>query len=314
MRGLFFFLVMSGLTINTSVFGQLSIDTKHYSKEGKEVSKEQSFYYEMRKKELSDGDTVVTYYSTSNKLRSLSIVSSSGTPNGSFAYYYENGQLKSKGIMKFGNPAGTIISYYPSGKTQAIESFDPETSKSLLINYYDSVGNQIVNNGAGNCGCNFDSYSWFSFSESGKVVDGLRDSVWTGYDPSRKQKFLELYRHGTLESGESYDSIGNKYTYLTVEDPALPENGLVSVYEFIGKKLKYPTYARRRGIQGKVFIEFIVNKDGSISDVKCLKGIGGGCDEEAVRVINLIPDWNAGKLRGMPAKQRMILPITFKLG
>ena len=62
------------------------------------------------------------------------------------------------------------------------------------------------------------------------------------------------------------------------------------------------------------FVQFVVDKDGSITDVKAVKGIGAGCDEEAVRVIKTSPKWSPGKQRGRAVKVRMILPITFKLG
>jgi protein TonB len=68
------------------------------------------------------------------------------------------------------------------------------------------------------------------------------------------------------------------------------------------------------GTEGKVFVQFVINKDGSISDVVAIKGIGAGCDEEAVRIIQSSPQWTPGKQRGKPVKQRMVLPITFKLG
>ena len=68
------------------------------------------------------------------------------------------------------------------------------------------------------------------------------------------------------------------------------------------------------GIEGRVFVEFVIGKDGSLSDVRAVKGIGGGCDEEAVRIIQSAPAWNPGKQRGKPVKQRYTLPIVFKLG
>ncbi len=102
--------------------------------------------------------------------------------------------------------------------------------------------------------------------------------------------------------------------FTIVEDQPQPKGGMAAFYEYIGKKLKYPAQARRMGIEGKVFVEFVVDKDGTITDVKAIKGIGAGCDEEAIRVIQSSPKWNAGKQRGRPVKVRMILPITFKLG
>jgi len=102
--------------------------------------------------------------------------------------------------------------------------------------------------------------------------------------------------------------------FTIVEDQPTPKGGMAAFYEYVGKKLKYPAQARRMGIEGKVFVEFVVDKDGSITDVKAIKGIGAGCDEEATRVIQNAPKWNPGKQRGRPVKVRMILPITFKLG
>ncbi len=102
--------------------------------------------------------------------------------------------------------------------------------------------------------------------------------------------------------------------FTIVEDQPEPRGGMAAFYEYVSKNLKYPAQARRMGIEGKVFVEFIVDKDGSITNVKAIKGIGAGCDEEATRVIAKAPKWKPGKQRGRPVKVRMILPITFKLG
>jgi periplasmic protein TonB len=102
--------------------------------------------------------------------------------------------------------------------------------------------------------------------------------------------------------------------FTIVEESAAPKGGIGAFYKYVQDKMKYPPQARRMGIDGKVFVEFVVNKDGSISDVRAVKGIGAGCDEEAVRVVQSAPSWTPGKQRGKPVKQRMVLPITFKLG
>jgi protein TonB len=102
--------------------------------------------------------------------------------------------------------------------------------------------------------------------------------------------------------------------FTIVEESAAPKGGMGAFYKYVQEKMKYPPQARRMGIDGKVFVEFVINKDGSISDVKAVKGIGAGCDEEAVRVVQGAAAWTPGKQRGKPVKQRMVLPITFKLG
>lgn len=102
--------------------------------------------------------------------------------------------------------------------------------------------------------------------------------------------------------------------FTVVEESATPKGGMQAFYKFVGEKIKYPAQARRMGIEGRVFVEFVINKDGSLSDVRSIKGIGAGCDEEAVRIVQSAPSWNPGKQRGKAVKQRYTLPIIFKLG
>ena len=102
--------------------------------------------------------------------------------------------------------------------------------------------------------------------------------------------------------------------FTVVEEQPDPEGGMPAFYQYIANNLKYPKEAREAGIEGKIFIEFIIDKDGKITDVRAIKGIGYGCDEEAVRVIEAAPAWNPGKHRGRNVKVSMVLPITFKLG
>ncbi len=102
--------------------------------------------------------------------------------------------------------------------------------------------------------------------------------------------------------------------FSVVEESAAPKGGYPAFYKFVGDKIKYPAQARRMGVEGKVFVEFVVNRDGSIVDVKAIKGIGAGCDEEAVRIVQSAPAWTPGKQRGKPVRQKMVIPITFKLG
>jgi periplasmic protein TonB len=102
--------------------------------------------------------------------------------------------------------------------------------------------------------------------------------------------------------------------FTIVEDQPTPQGGMQAFYKYVGKNLKYPSQARRMGIEGRVFVQFIVDKDGSLNDVQVIKGIGAGCDDEAVRILKAAPKWKPGKQRGRPVRVRMVLPIQFKLG
>lgn len=101
--------------------------------------------------------------------------------------------------------------------------------------------------------------------------------------------------------------------FIVVEKPATPKGGVTAFYKDISERIIYPGSARRMNVEGKVFVEFIVDKDGTITNVTVVKGIGAGCDEEAVRVVSEAPAWNPAQQRGRAVKQRMVLPITFKL-
>ncbi len=96
------------------------------------------------------------------------------------------------------------------------------------------------------------------------------------------------------------------------EQPGYP-GGEEARIAFLQTNIKYPEEAKELGIQGKVFVTFVVEVDGSITDVRVLRGIGGGCDEEAIRVIKSMPKWVPGKQRGVPVRVQFNLPIKFTL-
>ncbi len=101
--------------------------------------------------------------------------------------------------------------------------------------------------------------------------------------------------------------------YQIVEQmPAFP-GGEEKLLEFLSKNIEYPEEARKAEIQGRVFVGFVVEKDGSVGDVKVLRGIGGGCDEEAVRVVKSMPKWKPGMHKGEPVRVSYQIPIHFKL-
>jgi protein TonB len=104
---------------------------------------------------------------------------------------------------------------------------------------------------------------------------------------------------------------GKVFTYVE-EMPAFP-GGEGAMYDYLRSKIKYPPMARENNITGKVYINFVVDKDGQIKDVKVLRGIGFGCDEEAVRVIKAMPSWKPGKQNGRSVSVSYNMPINFTL-
>lgn len=98
------------------------------------------------------------------------------------------------------------------------------------------------------------------------------------------------------------------------KQPEFP-GGTDSMFAFIQRNIRYPEEAKMSGIEGRVFVTFVVEKDGQVSDAKILRDIGGGCGEEAIRVVNIMPKWLPGSLRigGEPARMQFNLPVMFKL-
>ena len=94
--------------------------------------------------------------------------------------------------------------------------------------------------------------------------------------------------------------------------PEFP-GGMEKFMEFLSGNIKYPETAKDKNISGRVFIQFVIEKDGAVSNVKVMKGIGGGCDEEAVRVVKSMPKWKPGMQDGKPVRVNYTLPILFKL-
>jgi len=89
--------------------------------------------------------------------------------------------------------------------------------------------------------------------------------------------------------------------------------GKEAMYQYLAENLDYPILAINNKIEGRVIIQFIINKDGSVTDVKSVKGIGSGCDMEAVSVVKSMPNWAPGKQNGIPVNVRMNIPVYFKL-
>jgi len=112
---------------------------------------------------------------------------------------------------------------------------------------------------------------------------------------------------------EEEEDVEEQQIFMVVENaPAFP-GGDESRMKFLVENIKYPQMARESGIQGTVYVTFVVERSGAVTDVKILRGIGGGCDEEAIRVVQSMPKWEPGKQRGKPVRVQFNMPIKFTL-
>jgi len=112
---------------------------------------------------------------------------------------------------------------------------------------------------------------------------------------------------------EATEEVVEEEIFTIVEKmPEFP-GGIEALFSYLGKNIEYPDLAKDAKIEGKVYITFVVNSNGGIDNVMVLRGIGGGCDEEAVRVVKSMPTWIPGKQRGKAVKVQYNLPINFIL-
>ena len=138
---------------------------------------------------------------------------------------------------------------------------------------------------------------------------------------------VEIEDEIEIDAEADMDTEVEEYIPVAMEDDEVEEAEIFTVVEsmpkftggdgamnkYLRKNIEYPQMARESGIHGRVFVTFVVETDGRVTDIKILRGIGGGCDEEAVRVVKNMPKWIPGKQRGKPVRVQFNLPIKFTL-
>lgn len=138
-----------------------------------------------------------------------------------------------------------------------------------------------------------------NIDEELEILDAEDDS-----ENAPVQDVTDFGEYGDEDTGEAE-------VFVVVEDtPSFPGG---NVQKWISKNVKYPVLAMENGIQGKVYIQFVIEKDGSITDVKVVRGVDASLDKEAVRVVKAMPKWKPGKQRGKPVRVSYTLPINFQL-
>lgn len=138
----------------------------------------------------------------------------------------------------------------------------------------------------------------------------------------------EIEETAMVSTEETGQAVEIKYVAPTVEEeepeeqtifevveqmPEFPNGGMAGLMQFLSKNIKYPTIAQENGTQGRVTVQFVVNRDGSIVDAKVLRGVDPYLDKEALRVINAMPKWKPGMQRGKPVRVRYTVPVMFRL-
>jgi TonB family protein len=118
---------------------------------------------------------------------------------------------------------------------------------------------------------------------------------------------------GLNNSSIAQTQVSEEEVFQVVDEGAMFPQGKEAMTEFLAKNLKYPEKAIKDSIAGRVFVSFIVEKDGRLSNIKVIRDIGGGCGEEAIRVMKLMPKWTPAKVGNKLVRQQYYMPIEFRL-
>lgn len=124
---------------------------------------------------------------------------------------------------------------------------------------------------------------------------------------------IEEYRREIPLEPEEEEMMEEEPVFVIVESMPMFPGGEEARLKYLNENVRYPTMANEAGIQGRVYVEFVVEKDGSVTNVRVIRGIGGGCDEEAIRVVQNMPKWIPGRQRNVPVRVRFNMPIKFIL-
>ena len=139
--------------------------------------------------------------------------------------------------------------------------------------------------------------------------DGTVKSYWLNGNLKRD----DVYSNDTLITGACYDSTGVKVDYFPFAEMPAFKGGDKKLFSFLANNVRYPVEAQKLGIEGRVLVQFVVGKDGKVTDAKIVKNANYYLDIEALRVVNAMPAWIPGKLEGKSVRVKHTLPVNFRL-
>ena len=291
-----FFLILLSFCFHTVLLGQTHVgDTIYYSVNWQLVeNKSESEYYKYTIKEAENKWRRKIFYSSNDQLKSditLKSINPVIYDNVNISYH-RNGQVSHQKVN------GVSTSYYESGEIRS------EFKKDRRIEYYQNGQRSfeiIHKTDTSDVNCRF----WDV--EGNPILESKTGTLEFEPDMEGNTRFIEFDNCKTVKTG-----------YLMDGEEVLDANGSfiggkTAYANYLRKNLKYPDQARRMGIEGKVYIQFLIEQDGSVVNAKVLRGISRDCDEEALRVISQSPAWHPATSKKKPIKQRFIIPIVFKL-
>jgi periplasmic protein TonB len=199
---------------------------------------------------------------------------------GKTTLYYEGGVVKEESVYADNKHVGLLKTYYRSGKPRLEEFYKDD--KPTYIHFWSEDGEELLPNGKG-------------------IVKPGEESKYDNYTIVKDSMGVASY------------SVSETDTLFT-KCEQMPEyvGGLEAMMRYIGSVVRYPKIARKTGVEGTVFVGFLVRKSGEVADCKVIKGVSNECDEEALKAVRGMKAWKPGLQDAKPVSVRFVLPIKFR--
>ncbi len=224
--------------------------------------------------------------------------------------YYENGNKKQESNYVDNKLRGKQFSWYENNvrksEKEIIQDTKNKSSETKTLKFWNPEGKQTVLDGNGQI-----EETEGEFYEKGEIKDGEKQGVWEGKNIKKNYTFTENYKNGKITSGISTDNDNNKYPYKEIMEKPTPTKGMTHFFQYVAKNFKAPQIS---GLQGKIHVTFVVDKDGSLTDIKVLKDLGYNTKDEAIKTVSSYGKWTPGKKRGVPTRVLYSLPISVNNG
>lgn len=253
------------------------------------------FYSSMSPDKRTKDGLWITYYKNGQKQSEETY--REGTQNGLFTNWHENGQKKSEETYIDGKRIGTSRDWYENGQLRS-ETREIDAQNSIQSYWYENGQLKM-------------SIPYVRLDLKWQFADG-KIIVYAANGKIKRESVL--YQNNEIEN-TCYDSTGAVTKCMLPFTEIMPEfpGGIKALYNYLSKNIRYPRKASKEYIQGRVFIAFVVEKDGMINDVQVSKGLSPEIDAEAVRVVATMPAWKPASQFGEFVPVRFSLPITFSL-
>lgn len=230
------------------------------------------------------------------------------TKEGTFTYYYKNANKKSLTNYVKGRENGIDLEWYENGSKKSEGEYIEDEKKMNPIHkinqFWDVNGVREVVDGNGI----IEDKDENEYSK-GEVKNGFKDGIWEGSFTKLKYSYKETYNNGKLISGESVDKNNISYKYTEIETKPEYKSGIMGFYKYVSKNYRLPN---QQGLNGKVYVTFVVDKDGKIVEPKVLRDLGFGTGEEAIRILKNCDDWIPAQQRGRKVRCSFSLPINIQ--